>query len=79
MKKPISKDITDGFWHDCINEKGLIIDPLPTNSYHFNYTGRHKNNKIRNRGNYYFSLSKKKITIFQQIKQITKLLITHFT
>jgi hypothetical protein len=72
MKKPISKDITDGFWHDCINEKGLIIDPLPTNSYNFNYTGRHKNNKLRNRGNYNFSMSKKKNNNFSTNKTNTK-------
>ena len=48
MKTPSSKEITEDFWNDCVNEKEdkLINEFLPYKNYTHFYT-RNMHNKIK--------------------------------
>ena len=72
MEKLTTTETTDGFWQDCINDKGLKIDILPNKIYPVHYTGRNKNNKARMTGNFNNALSKKKNINFSTNKTNNK-------
>ena len=61
MKKHLSREITEDFWHDCINnrEAKVITDFFPNNN-HIRYLGRNNNNKKKFKYSQHSSISKKK-------------------
>ena len=70
MKKHLSREITEDFWHDCINnrEAKVMTEFFPYNN-HIHYLGRNnkKKRKFKN-SQHSSSINKKKIIIIQKIK-----------